>query len=257
MKTLITGASKGIGLALAYEFARNGHDLVLVARDEDRLHEVSKTLQLKYGVKVDVIAMDLSRVGSGSNLIEEVASRNHQIECLVNNAGFGYLGRYTQMSSETVNNLIQLNITCLSELTRHFARQFVTAGQGKILQVASTAGFQPGPMMAVYYASKAYVISLSQAIAYELKGTAVRLSILCPGPTNTEFMKTAHMEETHLGKGMIGIMSPETVARIAYRGLMKNKLFIIPGIMNKILASFARILPAQLLMPIVARFHKK
>lgn len=254
---LITGASKGIGHALAQEFAKNGHDLVIVARDKHLLNQLAIMLKMEYGVKVDTIAIDLSRGGSALRLVEEIESRGHQIDGLVNNAGVGYLADFIEMKTEQLNELLQLNMVALSELTHHYAQLFVKAKRGKILQVTSIAAFQPGPQMAAYYASKAYVLSLSEALAYELKPHGVKLSILCPGPTKTHFMEYAHMEESAIGKGYIGLMSAEKVARIAYRGLEKNKLIIIPGFLNKFLALSARYSPVALSMRITAFLHQK
>ncbi|WP_126337798.1 SDR family NAD(P)-dependent oxidoreductase [Legionella spiritensis] len=256
-RTLITGSSKGIGKALAFEFAQNGHDLVLVARDERLLEQIAALIKLKYAVDVDVIAMDLSHSGSALNLVETIAERNLRIDCLVNNAGVGFWGDFTDMGSERLNSLIQLNMMCVSELTHHYAQHFKKSGGGKILQVASTAGFQPGPKMAAYYASKAYVINFSRAMAYELKEHGVTVSILCPGPTETSFLEKAGMQGTFLERGFIGLMSATKVARVAYRGLQRNKLIIIPGIINKTLAFGARVFPAMITMRIAVFLHRK
>lgn len=256
MTTLITGASKGIGQALAYEFAKHGHDLVISARDQQLLEQLAGIIHTKYSVNVDIIPMDLSRVDSASNLIEAVERRGLQVDCLVNNAGIGYLGDFTSMDEKYLNELLQLNIVTLSELTRHYANQFIKSRKGKILQVASIAAFQPGPQMAAYYASKAYVTSLSQALAYELKGSGVSISILCPGPTQTNFLH-ASMEGSRLSRGNIGILSAEKVAQKAYRGLENNKLFIIPGMFNKILAYSASLSPDVIKTRIAAFLHRK
>lgn len=257
MTILITGASKGIGHALAHEFAKHGHDLVITARDRHLLNQLAIVLRMEHSVQVDTIAIDLSRGGSALRLVGEVEAKGHQIDCLVNNAGIGYLGDFTEMSTEYLNEMMQLNMVALSELTHHYAQVFVKANKGKILQVASIAAFQPGPKMAAYYASKAYIVSLSRALAYELKETGVSLSILCPGATHTNFMQQANMDDSILAKGYLGLMSAEKVAKIAYRGLEKNKLIIIPGLLNKILAYSALIAPSALSTRIAAFFHTK
>lgn len=257
MRTLITGASRGIGQAIAFEFARQGHDVVLVAREEPRLNELAATLRLKFDIQADSIAMDLSRPGSAQQLINSLEEKQLDIECLINNAGIGCLADFVDMDGETVNATMQLNMVCLTELTHHYAARFSKLGRGKILQVASTAGFQPGPRMSVYYATKAYVISLSVALAYELKPHGVTVSILCPGPTETDFMERAHMKGSWLARGIIGLMSAEKVARKAYSGLNNNQLFIIPGIMNKILVFAAKLSPRFMSSRIVAFFHRK
>ncbi|MCW8409651.1 SDR family oxidoreductase [Legionella sp. PATHC035] len=257
MITLITGASRGIGQALAFEFARHGHDLILTARNQHLLEELAVQIKEKYSVKVRVIALDLSSPGAAADLFKQVEALNIEIDCLVNNAGVGYLGHFVSMDAEYLNSLIQLNMTTLTMLTYYFAKKFVHKGQGKILQVASTAGFQPGPFMAAYYASKSYVVSFSEALAYELKGTGVTLSILCPGPTQSDFFKEAGMENSYLARGFIGIKSTEQIATTAYRGFKKNKLFIIPGIVNKMLACSAKFTPDALSIRITAFLHRR
>jgi short-subunit dehydrogenase len=257
MRTLITGSSKGIGLHLAYEFAKHGHDLILVARDEKLLREHAATIKLQYSVQVDYFVIDLSRPGSSANLVEMINYKKLEVECLINNAGIGDLGDFVDIGIERLNAILMLNIIALSELSHHYSQVFKTKGLGKILEVASTAGFLPGPRMAAYYASKAYVISLSQALAYELKGSGVNLSILCPGPTESHFMHSANMDGSYLQRGILGKMSAQKVATIAYRDFMRNKLFIIPGISNKILAFATRLSPTMISIRIAAFFHRK
>ncbi|KTC78319.1 SDR family NAD(P)-dependent oxidoreductase [Legionella brunensis] len=257
MFTLITGSSKGIGHALACEFAKQGHDLILCARDRELLEQLKQKITTVYSVEVNIIPMDLGQNNSAFNLIKAIEEKGYEINCLVNNAGIGYLGDFASMDSLYLNQMLQLNMITVSELTRYFAKKFTQVGKGKILQVSSTAAFQPGPFMAAYYASKAYVASLSQALAYELKGSGVHVSILCPGPTQTNFFDSAGMDESFLARGFLGIMTPEKVAKIAYRGLEKNKLFIIPGILNKLLAYGAAISPARVTRSITALLHGK
>lgn len=257
MMTLVTGASKGIGLALAHEFAKHGHDLILVSRDPVVLKEISAKLSDQYHVKVDFKVCDLSQTGSALTLYTELKEQGVEVNCLVNNAGIGYMGPYAEMSLPKLDELIQLNMVSLSELTRCFLSDFISRNEGSILQVSSTAAFLPGPFMAAYYASKAYVASLSHAIAYELKGTNVSLSILCPGATKTNFFPASGMEHSKLEQGYAGMMTPEKVAEIAYKGLLKKKLYIIPGFMNKIMAYSAGISPKGLAAAIANYFHNK
>ena len=257
MMTLVTGASKGIGLALAHEFAKHGHNLVLVARDAEQLKSIAEELKSIYKVNVIFKVVDLSQEGSAQQLYLQLQAEGHQINCLVNNAGIGCLGSYAEMDYKQLHDLLHINMISLSELTRLYLADFVARNQGSVLQVASTAAFQPGPLMAAYYASKAYVVSLSHALAHELKGTKVRISILCPGPTSTHFMTTAKMEHTYLEKGYAGMMSPEVVANIAYKGLQKGKLFIIPGILNKIMVYAACLSPKGITAALTERFHRK
>ncbi|TAL61903.1 MAG: SDR family oxidoreductase [Legionella sp.] len=257
MTTLITGATKGIGLALGLEFARQGHDLLLVARDEQRLKELAYQLNEQYQVKVDYIVADLSKPGSAFTLYHAVQNRGIWVKCLVNNAGIGYMGTYAEMDVTKLQDLMQVNMISLSELTRLYLNDFLGRNEGSILQVSSTAAFLPGPMMAAYYASKAYVSSLSQAIAYEIKDANVSLSILCPGPTRTEFFHSAGMENSRISKGLTGMMDSEKVAQIAYKGLMKKKLFIIPGFRNKLTVYAAILSPKRIAVALAAYFHHK
>ncbi|KTD22796.1 short chain dehydrogenase [Legionella lansingensis] len=255
MITLITGASKGIGHALAFEFAKHGHDLLISARNQTLLQDLATSVKQQYAVNVNCIGMDLGLSNSASQLIERIETEGYEIDCLVNNAGVGYLGDFVDMDPHYLNQMLQLNMVTVSELTRYFAKKFIEAGRGKILQVSSTAAFQPGPFMAAYYASKAYVASLSEGLAYELKDTGVNISILCPGPTQTEFFHAASMDESFLARGVLGVMSAEKVAKLAYRGLQKNKLFIIPGFINKTLAYSAAISPFRISRRITAFLH--
>ncbi|WP_454782283.1 SDR family NAD(P)-dependent oxidoreductase [Legionella sp. WA2022007384] len=257
MITLITGASRGIGRALAFEFASQGHDLILTARNQSLLEELAFQIKEKHPVEVNLIPLDLSGCTSASDLVKQIEALNLEIDCLVNNAGIGYLGDFASMDVDYLNELVQLNMATLTALTYYFVKKFIHKGRGQILQVASTAAFQPGPFMAVYYASKSYVVSFSRALAYELKGTGVTISILCPGPTQSDFFKKAGMENSFLARGLIGVQSTEQVAKVAYRGFEKNKLFIIPGLMNKILAYSAKVIPDVLSIRITAFLHGK
>ncbi len=257
MMILLTGASKGIGLALAHEFARHGHDLVLVARDEAKLKEASELLQKQYNVKTHYKVCDLSKVGSSLALYQELKKDSLRINCLVNNAGIGYMGPYAEMSDEKLHDLMQINMISLSELTHLFLKDFISRNEGSILQVASTAAFLPGPLMAAYYASKAYVVSLSHAIAHEVKETNVTISILCPGATKTDFFPEAGMINSLVEKGYSGMMSPEKVAQIAYKGLQKKKLFIIPGTINKLVGYLTAVSPKGLAAAIASYLHHK
>lgn len=255
--TMITGASKGIGKALAYEFAKHGHDVVLVARDESLLQSLVSDLKEKYRINAEYHLADLSIEGSAEKLYSELKGRGFVISCLVNNAGIGIMESYAETNSKTLHDLIHINIVSLSELTQFYLRDFLANNHGSILQLASTAAFQPGPHMAAYYASKAYVVSLSHAIAHEVKGTKVSISILCPGPTKTDFFPTAGMVDSHLEKGSIGMMTPEEVAKIAYKGLKRKKLFIIPGMINKTMSYLSAITPKGIAASMADYIHNK
>ena len=249
--TLITGASMGIGLALAQEFSTHGHSLILVARSGEKLRSIKNEIISKYQVRVEILIKDLSKPSAAKELFEEIRLKGWDVDILVNNAGFGLFGYFADENLHEEMEMIQLNVATLTELTKRFLEPMRQQKVGKILNVASTAAFQAGPMMAIYYATKAYVLSFSEAIANELKGTGVTVSCLCPGPTISEFQKRARINmQIPLFKAA-RVMTAEAVARIAYRGLMKGKTVILPGISNKISPLGARLLPRKWVTSIV------
>jgi short-subunit dehydrogenase len=238
---LITGASAGLGAELAKLFADDGHDLILVARRRDKLEEVSRALKgIHGGLKVHVIEKDLGKPGAGSELFARV-SEIGQIDFLVNNAGFGNSGPFGEIPLSRELELIDLNIRCLAELTCLFAPMMRKRGSGRILQVGSTAGFQPGPFMANYYASKAYVNHFSEALQEELRGSGVTCTVLTPGATRTEFASAANLTESRLFKA--GAASAPGVARAGYRGMMRGCTIVTPGFLNKLMVQLLRITP--------------
>jgi len=239
---LITGASSGIGLDLAHLFAADGHDLILVARSEDKLRELARELEEKHRISARVIPADLEERDAPQRLF---ASVHTPVDVLVNNAGFGVNGKFAETDLEKELGMIQVNITALTHLTKLFLRPMVERGRGRILNVASTAAFQPGPLMAVYYASKAYVLSFSEAIAEELRGTGVTVTALCPGPTATGFAAAAHMTNSRLFK-MKKPMTSMDVAKAGYKAMQRGKRIVITGAMNKMLAQSVRISPRAL-----------
>lgn len=247
--TLITGASRGIGRSLAAEFARNKHDLVLVARSRDELERVAEQLRNEFGVQVTVLVHDLSRPESPQALFEEVKVLGIEVEVLVNNAGFGNWGRFATTDLPTDVDLIEVNITALTQLMKLFLQPMVDRRRGRVLNVASTGAFQPGPMLATYYASKAYVLSLSEAVACELNKTGVTLTCLCPGATSTSFMDRANMKSLRLFR--FGLMDADTVARIGYRGTMAGRRIVIPGMANRVLAFSVRLAPRRFVTRLV------
>lgn len=253
---LITGASGGIGLELARVFARHGHELVLVARNGERLEEEKLNLTRQFGVVVRTIQQDLSHSSAPAHIKDRLQAEGVEIGILVNNAGFGAFGLFNDLEWRTEFEMMQVNIVGLTHLTKLFLKDMLDRREGKILNVASTAAFLPGPLMAVYYASKAYVLHFSEAIANELKGTGVSVSVLCPGPTGTGFQKRAVMEDSRLASGR-KIMSARKVAERGYKGLMARKTIIIPGWGNTLVAEAHRVSPRSLLAVITRMVQER
>jgi short-subunit dehydrogenase len=238
---LITGASGGIGEELAKLFAEDGSDLVLVARNGAKLRTLGESLSAQYKVRVETLAMDLSTAESSKGVFDFLEGKGMAVDVLVNNAGFGTFGPFVESFVEDELGQIQLNVTTLTHLTRLLLPGMVRRGRGRILNVASTAAFQPGPLMAVYYATKVYVLSFSEALANELKGSGVTVSCLCPGPTKTGFNERAKLGNAGLLSRKSVLMEASAVARRGYDGMRKGKRLIIPGLLNKILAHSTRL----------------
>ena len=234
---LVTGASSGIGAGLARELARHGHDLVLTARRVAAMEALAAELR-SLGAAVTVIAADLSKPAAA--------------DVLINNAGLGALGRFDRMDFGRISEILQVNIIALTELTRLIAPGMVARGRGRIMLVSSVAGFQPGPRMAAYFASKAFVSSLGEALAYELRGTGVGVTVLCPGATDTEFFKIAGADHSIMARRLRHMMRAGDVARIGYRALAAGRRVAIAGIMNKILALGGRFAPHRITLPVTA-----
>lgn len=243
--TLVTGASAGLGAEFARQCRRRGDELVLVARRRDRLEALAEELGSTH-----VIAADLTRPGAPERLLAEVGGLGLEVETLINNAGFGVSGQFAAASPERLLEMIDLNVRALTELTRLVLPGMVERRRGSILNVASTAAFQAGPNMAVYYASKAYVLSFTEAIHHEMKRKGVKVSALCPGPTATEFFEVAESAGSTLAKMAT---DPVGVVRAGLKGLERNKAIVIPGIANKIGAQGTRFMPRAALRRIVAR----
>jgi short-subunit dehydrogenase len=253
---LITGATTGIGYELAKLFAQDHYDLVLVARDEARLVKVGGELKEKHGVSVKVIAEDLSLTGSPQEIFSELERQSVMPDVLVNNAGYGFLGPFADSDLSVQTGMIQVNLVALTQLTRLFLPGMISRKQGRILNVASTAAFQPGPLMAVYYATKAYVLSFSEALNNELHGTGVTVTALCPGPAATEFQRRAGVEKINFFSGR-SAMAPEKVAQKGYRALMQGKAVVITGFRNKFLAFSERFLPRSVVVGVVRGIHEQ
>jgi short-subunit dehydrogenase len=251
---LITGASAGIGLELARLFAADGCDLALVARRLDRLDELAEELRSKHSVRVDTIASDLTLAEAPQRLFDEVAQRGLTIDVVVNNAGFGLRGKVAEIDLQRQLDMVRLNALSVLHLTRLFLPGMIERRSGGILNVASTAAFQPGPNMAVYFATKAFVLSLTDALVEELRGTGVSVTCLAPGPTVTEFAKAAEMEDARLFN--MGAMSAVAVARAGYRGFRRGKALVVPGLGNKLLAVGTRFMPRWLVRKIAGGLSK-
>jgi short-subunit dehydrogenase len=242
---LITGASGGIGYELAKLFAKDRHNLVLVARSSDKLARVADELQRQFGISAKAVPLDLTAGLAPQFLFDQLQREGISVDILVNNAGYGVFGEFAKIPVEQELGQIQLNVAALTHLTKLFLGPMLERRSGKILNVASTAGFQPGPLMAVYYATKAYVISFSEALANELKDSGVTVTCLCPGVTDTGFQGRAGTEKTILfKKGRL--MDAATVARDGYRGLMAGKTLVISGFRNWLVAESLRVSPRRL-----------
>lgn len=250
---LITGASVGIGRELAKLFAQDGYNLVLVARNAARLQKVAADVGTQFGVSAKPFPLDLASSAAPQFLFDQLQRENIALDVLVNNAGYGKLGSFAKIPYEESAGQIELNITALTHLTKLFLSPMLERKSGRILNVASTAGFQPGPLMAVYYATKAYVISFSEALANELQGTGVTVTCLCPGLTDTEFQTRAGTEKTTLFK-RTRPMDAATVARDGYRALMKGKPLVISGIRNRLLMESLRISPRRIVTAVSRKF---
>jgi short-subunit dehydrogenase len=250
---LVTGASTGIGREFARIFAADGVDLVLVARREQRMRELADELTAKYGSRVLVIPKDLSVPSSCQEIEEELRKAGVSVDVLVNNAGFGDLGAFAGIPLERQMNMVQVNVTALTDLTRRLLPAMIKRKKGGVLNVASSAAFQPGPWMSVYYATKAYVLHFSEGLAEELAGTGVTVTCLCPGPTVTEFGAEAHMEGTLLFK--LGAMPAAKVARAGHNAFRRGRVVVVPGLRNKLLAESVRIGPRFVVRKILKFLH--
>jgi uncharacterized protein len=242
---LITGASTGIGREYAYLCAQEGYDVVLVARGEAKLQALAADIHNKTGRQAYVFARDLSQPDAATVLFNDIVCTKIQVEVLINNAGFGLLGKFWELDAKEQMEMVQLNMNALTMLSRYFLPDMIEKKRGMILNVASTAAFQPGPLMAVYYATKAYVLSFSEAIANELRGSGVTVTCFCPGATHTGFAKRAGSENSRLFK-QVGAMSAEKVARDGYRALMSGRTVAISGAHNWFVAQSVRFAPRKL-----------
>ncbi len=252
---LVTGASAGIGRELARIAATDGHDLVLVARRRDRLEALAAELTTAHGVHVTVIDADLSDRATPATIAERLRNENKPVDFLINNAGFGNCGLFAEAVLEREVEMIHLNIRALLQLTHLFLPEMLARKSGRILNVASVAGFVPGPYMATYYASKAFVLSFTEALSHELGGTGVTITASCPGPTATEFSAVAGSNKAKLSR--LGVADAAPVALHAYRAMMAGKVVAIPGLMNKLIAQSTRLAPRAWLRAMVGGINRK
>lgn len=249
---LVTGASNGIGLELARLLAAGGNDLLLVARNAVRLGEVSQELAARHGVTATPLPTDLSRPEAAGQLVAGLGGQ--PVDVLVNNAGFGAVGRFADTDWAAEAQMLQLNVVTLTELTKLLLPGMLERRSGRILNVASTAAFQPGPGMAIYYATKAYVLSFSEALAVEVGGSGVTVTTLAPGVTETGFQERAGTQHIPLSK--LGGMSAAQVAAAGYRGMMAGRQLVVPGAVNKLGVQAVRLGPRWLVPRVVSRLHR-
>lgn len=251
---LITGATSGIGRELAELFAADGHRLVLAARSEDGLYRAKQELESRHSAPVSVIPIDLSNRDAASLLKDTLDRNGVEIDVLVNNAGFGLHGSFTETPLHDELAMIDLHIRSMTMLTKYFLPRMVEKRHGGVINVSSTAAFQPGPFMSVYYATKSYALSFTEALAGELLGTNVLVTALCPGPTETRFSERAKLAAVKLFAG--GMMNPTEVAKEGYRGYRRGRTIVIPGIRNRLLAFSVRFTPRKLILSIVKYLHR-
>jgi short-subunit dehydrogenase len=251
---LITGASSGLGMEYAKLLAADQSDVILVARRQGRLEELAQKLQTSHPIRAHVVRADLGTSEGPSRVIDAVKARGVEVDFLINNAGFGATGNFSEMPLERALEMIQLNISTLVTLTRAFLPGMISRRSGRILNIGSTAGFQPGPFMAMYYASKAFVNSFTEALSYELRGSGVTATVSCPGATATEFSQVAGNDRSRLFR--IGAASSEEVARQGYRAMMAGKPMVIHGFKNKLSAELVRVSPRAAVRAVAASLNR-
>jgi short-subunit dehydrogenase len=250
---LVTGASAGLGLELAQLFAQDGHDVVLVARRKTEMEALAAKLTAERGITAHVIPEDLSNAAAPERLVAELKRRGIEVEFLVNNAGFGALGRFAELDLRRQMDMIQVNVNALVHLTGLLVPGMIARRSGRILNLGSTAGFQPGPGMAIYYATKAFVNSFTEALAFELRGTGVTATVSCPGATATEFGDVSGNGKSRLFKARV--MTAPVVAAHAYAAMMAGKSLAIAGVGNKALIQFQRITPRATVRAVAAKLN--
>lgn len=251
---LITGAASGLGRAFALLFSQKSYDLILVDKDLKNLETVQKEIFQVSGRVSCIIHQDLSLPGSAQIIYENVKSQDISVDVLINNAGFGIFGLFTEVSSESITNLVHLSVVTTTQLTRLFLPEMIRAQVGKIMFVSSLAAFQPAPIMSVYAASKAYLLNLGEALANETRHSGITVTVLCPGMIRTNFQKTTGNKQPKI---QWNIKSADQVARFGYKALMKGSIIAIPGFASNIMARLYRIFPRKILASLVRKIHEK
>lgn len=247
---LVTGVTGGIGYSLSIELAKKGYNLILVARNEEKLHAMVHEFEQKFNIKCFPVIADLNDKNAPDYIYSESKNTGQKIDILINNAGFAVYGAFAETSVEKEKEMMQVNMIALTLLTKLFVKDMIQQGGGYIMNVASTAAFLPGPLMAVYYATKAFVLSFSEAIANETSGQNIRVTALCPGPTESNFQNRAAMGESKLVKGK-KLTGSDQVAAYGINAMLKGKRVAVPGFMNKVTTILPRFLPRNLVTAIV------
>ena len=251
---LVTGGASGLGYEFAVLLAKDSYNLVLIDIDSNNLSETKKELENNYPIQVTTLTKDLSIQNIVEEIVEEI--KDTPIDVLINNAGFGLFGTFAETDWDKESAMLNLHIMTTTHLTKHLLKRMVQRGEGKILNMSSLAAFQPGPLMSIYYASKAYILSFSEAIANELKGTGVTVTVLCPGQTKTSFQEVVS-QETSENKISFNMANPKDVATYGYKEMNKGKVVVVPGVINKFLSRLPRIMPRSTAANIVRKIQEK
>jgi len=251
---LVTGAASGLGFEFSLLLAKDSYDLILIDINERKLESVKNKIQKRYNSVVNIFVKDLSKLNIAKEIFEDF--KGTPVDVLINNAGFGLFGNFLNTDWYRESEMLNLHINTTTQLTKLFLKGMVGRDQGKILNISSLAAFQPGPLMAIYYASKAYILSFSEAIANELKGTGVSVTVLCPGQTRTSFQKVVSTTATRK-KEVFNMACPIQVAKYGYSAMLKGKTVAIPGTFNKFVAILSRFIPRNMTTSIVRKIQEK